>query len=130
MWDVGGLFGVFIFSFFFLLDAFSKIDTIECAEYVIRLHITSSSVQCNVDSFFLLNFFWMIAPHVCVQVANTHKIIDSSDSAESKHTDRDECRCVEPKSLCKRNIRRRFQMKTIQCCWYSSSVLRCGFQKF
>lgn len=97
MWDVGGLFGVSssspsFFSYSSLFRRLIPSSVPNMCNVSLRLHITSS-VHCNVDCFFcvLLHFFRMIAPHVCVQVVNTHKIIDTSDSVERKHTDRDEC---------------------------------------
>lgn len=54
----------------------SHIRSTMCNALNLRLHITSS---VHYDGGLLVNFFRMIAPHVCVQVVNTHKIIDFWD---------------------------------------------------
>lgn len=54
-------------------------------EIRIRLNMRSvyaytSRRLCIAMCGLLVNFFWMIAPDVCVQVVNSHKIIDFWDS--------------------------------------------------
>lgn len=77
MWVLLALFLLLLLFFGLQMEDWYNCDW-NSSPFTLTHHVVVCALRCGL----LVNFFWMIAPDVCVQVVNAHKLIDFLDLTE------------------------------------------------